>query len=87
MACDNTIWQNRLDRLITKIALYEDAIEALVGANAVQSYTLDTGQTKQTVTKMDITKLQTTLDSFYSQYEVTCQRINGKGTVNIGAAW
>lgn len=59
------------------IVAYEDAVAALSTANGVQSYTLDTGQSKQTVTRADIMSLNTTLDSLYNRLATMEARLNG----------
>lgn len=59
------------------IVAYEDAVAALATANGVQSYTLDTGQSKQTVTRADIMSLNTTLDSLYNRLATMEARLNG----------
>jgi len=64
----------------------EAAMLALTLGGA-QSYSLDTGQTKQTVTKLDLAKLQDLCNSLYNQREMLLARRNGGATVNVGGAW
>lgn len=76
------------DRIIaTKamIVVYEDAAAAL--ASGVQSYTLDTGQSRQTVTKLDMRGLQLTIDQLYNRCATLEARLNGSGTVTARPAW
>jgi len=80
-----TFLQDRLTATKAMIIAYETAIEALI--TGVASYTLDTGQTKQTVTKLDIDKLQRMLDILYNRYTTLYTRLNGDGVVNFGGAW
>jgi hypothetical protein len=61
-----------LDNLIT---LYLAALTALVN-DGVKSYTLNTGQTVQTVTALDIGSLQDKLNSAYNLKDVLCARLN-----------
>lgn len=65
--------------VVTKslIVAYEGAVLALGAANGVQSYTLDTGQSKQTVTRADIASLNTMLDSLYNRLATMEARLNG----------
>lgn len=79
-------WQARLEATQAQIILYEDAIMQL-STGAVQSYSLNTSQTTQTVTRFDLNRLQVTLDSLYNRYATLKARIDGCGTINAGAAW
>lgn len=81
MPCiDPAFLQARIDKTKTLIVLYEDTIDALVtGQN--QSYTIDTGQTRQTVTKADITSLNNQIDVLYNRLTTLCARIDGSGTL------
>ena len=70
MDCDDSEWlEARLEKTKTLIVAYEDAILAL-STGAVQSYSLDTGQTRQVVTKQQISQLQNTLESLENRYAV-----------------
>ena len=57
----------QLNANITRANAYGDAITALLLTNGVESYTLDTGQGKQTVTRMDVESLQ---DSYFKLLEL-----------------
>ena len=59
----------------TAIVAYEEAILAL--ASGAQSYTLDTGQTRQTVTKANLTELRRMLTELEQRLEVYEQRLEG----------
>lgn len=85
MSCDE-FWQERLTKLKATIVLYEDAIDALI-TGGVNSYTLDTGQSRQTVTKWDIEKLQTTLDSLLNRYSTLEARCSGSNSFNATAGF
>jgi len=87
MACNGEFWQKRIDATLRLIEAYEEVIEKLLTSNATQSYTLDTGQSRQTVTRADISRLQSDLDVIYNRYDMLCVRKNGGGTTNMGAAW
>jgi hypothetical protein len=60
------------------IVAIEAAVVALSTAG-VESYSLDTGQSVQRVTKADIARLNTQLDSTYNRYVMLCQRRDGPG--------
>lgn len=82
---DCTFIQARIDATKLQIVAYEDAALAL--ANGVQSYTLDTGQSRQVVTKLDLSDLQKTIDSLYNRCATLEARLNGSGTVTVRPAW
>lgn len=74
--------------VVTKglITAYEDAVLALSAANGVQSYTLDTGQSKQTVTRSDIASLNAMLDSLYNRLATFEARLNG-AALTVRPCW
>ncbi len=74
----STFWQDRLTQTAAIIDAYEAAILAITGSGA-QSYTLDTGQSVQKVTKLDIEFLQSQLDTLYNRYAMLDARCNGVG--------
>jgi hypothetical protein len=83
---DRDFLQDRIDATKLQIAAYEDAALAL-GSGNVQSYTLDTGQTRQTVTKIDLTQIQKTIDQLYNRCATLDARLNGSGSVTVIPAW
>lgn len=58
------------------IVAYETAIEAIV-VKQLQSYTLDTGQTVTTVTRINLSRTQEALDSLYNRCAMFEARLNG----------
>ena len=79
MACS----QFMLDRITATqdlIVAYEAALLAL-GTGGVQEYRLDTGQSVQHVTKMDVKDLQNTVDSLYNTLATLEARCSGSGTI------
>jgi hypothetical protein len=82
---DAAFIQERIDATKAQIVAYEDAATAL--ASGVQSYTLDTGQSRQTVTKLDMRGIQLTLDQLYNRCATLEARLNGSGTVTARPAW
>lgn len=82
---DRTFIQGRIDATKLQIVAYEDAALALAGG--VQSYTLDTGQSRQTVTKLDLDAIQKTIESLYNRCATLEARLNGSGTVTARPAW
>lgn len=85
LSMDRQFEEQRLARLKELIVIYEDALAALAGG--AQSYTLDTGQTKQTVTRANLASLQASYDSLYNRYTTLRARLNGDGQVIGRPAW
>ncbi len=69
------------------IVAYEEAILALSGAGAIESYQLDTGQSIQRVTRSNLKELNTTLDGLYSRLTTMQARQTGSGVVIARPAW
>lgn len=78
--------QTRITNTESQICAYEGAIEALV-VQGVASYTLDTGQTTQTVTKLNLSGLQKSLDALYNRRATMLARCNGAGNTHSRPAW
>ena len=79
---DSTFIQARIDATKALIVAYEDAVTTLV-AGTIESYTLDTGQSRQTVTKLDIGRLNKAIDGLYNRCVTLEARLNGSGTVTV----
>jgi hypothetical protein len=77
---------DQLPILEAQITAYQNAITALA-TGGMQSYTLNTGQTVQTVTRLDIDKLQTTVDALLNRHTVLSARCNGGGVLVARPAW
>lgn len=73
---DSAFIQARIDATKLQIVAYETAVEALA-TGGVQSYTLDTGQSRQTVTRLDLKDIQNTVDSLYNRCATLEARLNG----------
>ena len=78
------------DYLAAKKTEVEAIIDALIktitqlSSGGVKSYTLDTGQGKQVVTREDLSDLNEQLNSYLNLRDVLCTRITtGSGTFNI----
>lgn len=61
-AIDSTWLDARIAKTKLLIVAYEDAITA-ISTGGVQAYSLNTGQTTQTVTRANLTAMQATLES------------------------
>ena len=82
---DATFLQARITATKALIIIYEDALTAL--GSGVQSYLLDTGQTRTTVTRVDLLSLNKVLDSLYNRCAVFEARLNGSGSTMGVPAW
>ncbi len=83
---DATYLAVRIAKIEAIIEAIEDAILALASGTQ-QSYTLDTGQTRQTVTQKDTVDLQKSLNGYYNLYEILCNRRDGGGTLRVNPGW
>ena len=83
---DNTFLIARIAATKAQIVAYEDAALALA-QGGVQYYLLDTGQTRQTVTKFDLKNLEATIDSLYNRCATLEARLNGSGVLTVRPAW
>ena len=72
--------QTRITAINAQITAYETAMTAL-SSSSVKSYSLNTGQTSQTVTKRDLSRLQTELDWLIGRLQYWDDLLNGTGTV------
>lgn len=76
MATDTAYLEERIAQTKALIIAYEDAILALA-ADGILSYTLDTGLTRQIVTKQDVTLLTRTLGLLEQRLDAYCARLYG----------
>jgi hypothetical protein len=86
MSADTAFWQGRLAVAKAQLALYDDAINALVVQN-LDSYTLDTGQSRQTVTKQNLGKLQEIQQSLENKVATINARLTGCNSVTMRPGW
>lgn len=82
---DNAFIQDRITATKAQIIAYETAAEQLA-AGTIQTYTLDTGQSRQTVTKFELATLQRVIDQLYNRCATLEARLNG-GTVTGRPVW
>lgn len=87
MACDDKAY------LTKRIAATEKAIEALEDAElalatgGIQSYTIDTGQSRQVVTKANLTEMRRAIDSLLNRRAVLITRRDGCGVLQSRPGW
>lgn len=76
----------RIEKTKVTIEAWEDAQLAL-GAGGVQSYSIDTAQSKQTVTRANLTEIKNTIDSLYNRLATLQARRDGSGIVHVRPDW
>lgn len=87
MAC------NDYQYLTARIAATEAAIEAYEAAQlaitvgGVQSYTIDTGQSRQTVTRNNVTEIQNALSALENRRATLLARRDGCGVLHARPGW
>lgn len=74
---DRQFIQERITATKALIVAYEDALTSLGDNGAIESYTLDTGQSRTTVTRADIPRLNTMLNSLYNRCATLQARLSG----------
>jgi len=82
---DEQFLQARIAATQAQIVAYEDALLALNGG--MQSYTIDTGQGRQTVTRASISEINRTLDALIDRLDTYETRLNRNGGAIARPAW
>lgn len=77
---DAAFLQDRITATKAQIIAHEEAITALT-TGGVFSYTLDTGQSRQTVTRESVVGMNKTLDALYNRCATLEARLNGAGVI------
>lgn len=75
----------RIDATKAMIEKYEAAMDAL-GNASIQSYTIDTGQNRQTVVKMNLTEMRRAVDQLYNRLATLEARLFGR-PVTVAPTW
>ena len=83
---DREFIKERIAATKALIVAYEDAVTALGTQGGVVSYTLDTGQSRQTVTRADISSLNRMLDTLYNRLATFEARLYG-ASLTARPAW
>lgn len=84
-AIDDAFLDQEIATLKTMITAIGTAITVLVSGQ--QSYTLDTGQTRQTVTKADLGSLRLQRNALMNELAVLDVRRNGTGVSTAVPGW
>lgn len=83
---DQSFWLDQLTAAKAMVVAYNAAILALATGN-ILSYTLDTSQSRQTVTRNDLASLRATRDALLNEVATLEARLYGCGTVTAAPAW
>ncbi|HKY40797.1 MAG TPA: hypothetical protein VJN18_32905 [Polyangiaceae bacterium] len=75
-------FQERIAATKAEILVLEEAALA-IETGAIQSYTLSTGQTSQTVTKANISTLRSAIDHLLNRLAVLDARVNGAARLYV----
>ena len=83
---DRELTQDRINAAKALLLLYDAALTAITISGA-QSYLIDTGQTKQTVTKLDIKSLNDSISSLENRIATLTARLTGNGVTQVRPMW
>ena len=83
---NRALTQQRLDAAIAQLALY-DAAEAALLSGGIESYILDTGQTRTNVTKLNLNWIRQNITFLENKCAVYQTRLDGSGVVTVNPAW
>ena len=75
-------YDDRILKLDARIEAYETAAEGLI-SGAIQSYKLNTGQSEQWVTKLDIFKIEEIIDTLISRRARYQRKASGAGDIYV----
>jgi hypothetical protein len=84
--CDDAEWLS--DRIAAKkaaILALDAAITAVAGG--AQSYSLDTGQTRQVVTRANLSEIRNMVRALESDLSTLQMRLNGCGRFQVRPGW
>lgn len=84
---DRTFLEERITKTEALIEAWEDALTFLATHGGIQSYTVDTGQSRQVVTRSDIGTINRTIDSLMNRLSTLEARLNGSGVLNARPGW
>jgi hypothetical protein len=86
-AMDRAYLLSKIESIKSQIDSFENALFAFSENGALQSYTIDTGQTRQTVNRSEIGLLNSTIDSLYNRLTVFESRLYGGNTLQARPYW
>lgn len=72
---------------VQQTILAQNAAILALSVGGVQSYSIDTGQSKQTVTRVNLTELRKSVDSLTNQLVTLVARRDGSGVLHLRPNW
>lgn len=83
---DDRAWlEQRIAAKKAAILAFEAALMAIAGG--AQTYSIDTGQTRQTVTKANVSEMRIMISKLESDISTLQQRLNGCGRFQVRPGW
>lgn len=82
---DRAFWEDRIAKKKAALVAYDDAVTALAGG--AQSYSLDTGQTRQVVTRANLTEMRNAVAQLESDITTLQARLYGCGRMQLRPGW
>lgn len=76
---DRSYLLTKITTVKAQIDAYEAVLDFFAANNAVNTYSLDTGQSRQTVTRAQISSIKTLLDNLYNRLATFEARLYGAG--------
>lgn len=84
--CDERTWlEQRIAAKKALILAFETAITTIAGG--AQNYSIDTGQTRQVVTRANLSEMRIMIAKLESDVSTLMQRLNGCGRFQVRPAW
>jgi hypothetical protein len=83
---DSSFLRERITATKSQITALENAATDL-SSGAIVSYTMDTGQSRQVVTKASLSTINNVINSLYNRLATLEARLTGNGTVIGRPAW
>jgi hypothetical protein len=84
--CDDAEWlAERIAAKKAALLAFDSAITALAGG--AQTYSLDTGQTRQVVSKANLSEMRIMVSKLESEISTLQQRLNGCGRFQVRPGW
>jgi hypothetical protein len=83
---DRTWLAQKITDVQAQIDAWEGVLDFFAANNTVQSYTLDTGQSRQTVNRSQLSEIRTLLNSLYNRLSTLEARLNG-ASIAARAYW
>lgn len=77
----------RLAKKQGQLLAFDDMFDAFIANAGMQEYDLDTGQSRQTVRRADLTQMRLAYAKLEGDVAVLEARVCGTGVVRVGAAW